>query len=122
MRVPERSLVGGRTWTGGRSGEVDSLGRGSCDTGRLGCCLGRRALLALSPVVLGAHVGPSMGLLHVLLAVAFSLGLIRAGSEAAFEQCRRVGMFIINVAVPFLFSGPSDLVVFAGRVGALPGA
>src|SRR5699024_4919651 len=98
-RIPVRSLERRRTRTGGRSWEVDSPGHGSCDTGRLGRRLGWRALFALTPVVLGAHIGPSVRLLHVLLAVAFSLGLVRAGREAAFEQCRRVGVLIINVAV-----------------------
>ena len=61
-----------------------------------------------------------MGLFHVLFAVALSLGLVRTRGKAAFEQCGRVGVLIINMAIPFFLGGPTDLVVFAGRYRTLP--
>jgi hypothetical protein len=63
-----------------------------------------------------------MGLLHVLLAVALTLGGVRAGREVAVEGVGAVGVLVIHVAITLLFGWPADLVVFAGGVGALPGA
>jgi hypothetical protein len=63
-----------------------------------------------------------MGLLHVLLAVALTLGGVRAGLELAVEGVGAVGVLVIHVAITLLFGWPSDLIVLAGSVGALPGA
>lgn len=58
----------------------------------------------------------------MLLAVALTLGGVRAGLEQAAEDHGAVGVLVIYVAITLLFGWPTDLVVLAGSVSALPGA
>lgn len=59
-----------------------------------------------------------MGLLHVLLAVALPLGLIRAVIKETSEHIGIVRMSVVHMAVPFLLGGPTDFVEPAVRFGA----
>ena len=52
-------------------------------------CLASLRLFAGLPITLRTYVRPPMSLLHVLLAVAFSLALIRTRMVLALEHGRR---------------------------------
>ena len=56
----------------------------------------------------------------MLFAVALPLGLVGAWFEKTAVNTGGLGMLVIDVAVPFLFGGPSNLVVLASLLRALP--
>jgi hypothetical protein len=62
-----------------------------------------------------------MGFLHVLLAVALTLGVVSAGWEVAAEDVGSFGVLVVHVAITLFLSRPTDLVVLAVGFGALPG-
>lgn len=82
----------------------------------------RGAGLATAPtsVVLGADVEPSVGFLHVLLAIALALRSIGARLELAFVEIGSLRVLVIDVTVPLLLSGPADLRILASGLRALP--
>lgn len=61
-----------------------------------------------------------MSFLHVLLAIALTLGGVRARSEEAVIERWRVGVFVIDVTVTLLLGRPAVFVIFALVVRALP--
>jgi len=63
-----------------------------------------------------------MGFLHVLLAIALTFTLVRAGSVLALVHRWRGRMLVIGMAVTLFFSGPPVLVILAGSIAALPGS
>jgi hypothetical protein len=63
-----------------------------------------------------------MSLLHVLLAVALTLRSICTRLKIALVQCRGVRVFVIDVAITFLLSGPANLEILASRIRAFPWA
>lgn len=70
---------------------------------------------------LAAYIDPAVGLLHVLLAVGFPLGPVRAGLEEAGEGLGTRRVLVIDVAVKLLRRRPSQLVVLAVLVVTLEG-
>ena len=78
---------------------------------------GRGGLAALSfsrdlSIIFRSNIGPSMGFLHVLLAVAFPFAFIGTRGELAFIFWRLGGVLVVDMAIPLLFCWPSKLVVF----------
>lgn len=56
----------------------------------------------------------------MLFAIALPLRLVGTWFEETAVDTWGLGMLVIDVAVPFLFGGPSNLEVLASLVGALP--
>lgn len=83
---------------------------------------GRAPGAASFAVVLGSYVGPAMSLLHVLLAVALTLGLVVAWRKAALVHDGRPRVFVVDMAVSLFLSRPPNLKVFARWFCAFPGA
>ena len=85
--------------------------------------LGRKASAAnrrLSGVGLASYIGPPVFLFHVLLAVGFPLGLVRAGRVGRARKGHGgLSMLVVDVSLEFLCGGPAILVVSAARDGAL---
>ena len=77
-------------------------------------------LLARLAVVLGSNVGPAVGFLHVLLAIALPFAFVRARVILALVHGWSHGVFIIDMTVSLLFCWPSILGIFAAGVIALP--
>lgn len=73
-------------------------------------------------IVLRSNVIITMRLLHVLLAVALTLGFIGAGRIVAFVERRGCGMLVVDMTIPFFFSGPTTFKVLAIALRALPRA
>ena len=78
-------------------------------------------LLGRFAIVLGSNIGPAVGFLHMLLAIALSFAFVRARMILAFVHGWSHGVFIIDMTVSLLFCWPSILRIFAARVIALPG-
>jgi len=58
----------------------------------------------------------------MLLAVAFALGLIRAGRVKTFVEGRGFGVLVVHMTVSLLLGWPSEGVILALLVLAFPGA
>jgi hypothetical protein len=63
-----------------------------------------------------------VGLLHVLLAVALTLGSICARLELALVEARSIRVLVVNMAIALLLSRPADFEILACGLAALPGA
>ncbi len=61
-----------------------------------------------------------MSLFHVLLAVALTLGRVRARWKEAVVERGCVGVLVVDVAVALLLGRPAKIVVLALVVGAFP--
>jgi hypothetical protein len=61
-----------------------------------------------------------MGFLHVLLAVALTLGGVRARREEAAVERRRVGVLVVDMTIALLLCWPAVLMIFALVVRTLP--
>ena len=61
-----------------------------------------------------------MSLLHMLLAVRLSLRCVWTRLVQAVVERRRRRMLVVDVAITFLLSGPTEFVVFAVLLGTLP--
>lgn len=117
-------LLGGGTGTGGGSRELGHLlgsGRGNVMALRRspgGASLGS-GTLGNAAVVLGSHVLPLVSLLHVLLAVALSLGLVGARREQALVHHGSVAVLVVVVTLSLLLGWEAQLMVLAGGLGTL---
>ena len=56
----------------------------------------------------------------MLLAIALALRGVWARSEEAMIKCWCVGVFVVDMAITFLFCRPAVVVILALLVGALP--
>jgi hypothetical protein len=61
-----------------------------------------------------------VSLLHVLFAIALSLGCVWARCEEAAIQIWCVGVLVVDMAITFLFGRPPMFVVLAGLLCTLP--
>lgn len=61
-----------------------------------------------------------MKLFHVLLTVTLAFGVISTAGVKAFVLLWRLGMSVIHMTVPLLLSWPSELIVLAFGIKALP--
>ena len=68
----------------------------------------------------GSNIIPSMGLFHMLLAVAFPLAFIWTRRVLTFVHGWSSGMLVIHMTVTFLFCWPSIFVIFAAGFVTLP--
>ena len=79
------------------------------------------SFLAVLSIVLGSNIFPTVCLLHVLLAVRFTLGSVCARLEVAFVKGRSRGVLVIVMSVHLLLRWPTVLVILAGLDWAFPG-
>ena len=61
-----------------------------------------------------------MCFLHVLLAVAFALTLIRTRSKVTFEHRGRGRMLIVDMTITLFLGRPTILVILAAAFATLP--